>query len=253
VSANLTIKVREDLNGEMFGDQAVTGVAAGGSSTLLTGLVGSWKLADLTDSVGTNTLTNNNTVTFNTGKIGNAGYFTAASSMSLSHASNSDLQLGDIDWTIGCWAYLTNNDTEMQIVSKDNETAGNREYNVFYSGTNGNFRAEIFQAADSGISVVGSNFGAASTATWYCALVWWDSIAKTLNLSINDGTANQVTTGVLQAAGGAEFRIGGRQYTGFENYFNGRIDNVNLWKRVLTSGERAEFYNSGTGKEHPFS
>ena len=50
----------------------------------------------------------------------------------------------------------------------------------------------------------------------------------------------------------AEFDIGRRPYSGSFGYFNGRIDSVGFWKRVLTSAERTALYNSGNGLEYSF-
>jgi hypothetical protein len=64
---NLRIEIPEPAN------NGGGGGGGGGSSSLLTGLLAFYNLSDLTDSSGNgNTLTNNNGVTFSSGKIGNA-------------------------------------------------------------------------------------------------------------------------------------------------------------------------------------
>src|SRR3954464_8446679 len=89
----------------------------------LTSLVSYWKLSDVNDSVGGNTLTNGNTVTFTSGKIGNAATFVAASSQRLSHAANAALRTGDIDFTIPAWAKFASQPANPIVVGKDDNTS----------------------------------------------------------------------------------------------------------------------------------
>src|SRR5262252_1520277 len=82
------------------------------SSTISqTNLISYWKLDEVSgsrvDTKGTNTLTDNNTVTSTTGIINNAASFAAASSEYLSLASNATVQTGDIDFTITAWVKMT--------------------------------------------------------------------------------------------------------------------------------------------------
>src|SRR5436190_21285349 len=106
--------------------------------SLFDGVVAAWKLSDLTDATGRgNTLTNNNSATFNTGKIGNAAYFTGSSSQYLSRSSNADLQAGDIDFTLGCWFYIpnANSNQDAVLVAKRSEVAGGSDYALYYEGS----------------------------------------------------------------------------------------------------------------------
>jgi hypothetical protein len=255
VSANLTLKVKEDLDGRMIGTQAKTGVAASGScsGTLCTNLVASWKLDDLVDATGNVTdLTNNNSVTFVAGKIGNAGQFVAASSKNLHHASTSILQMGDIDFTIGAWVFLDSKPGDMMIVAKHDDTTG-LDYRLQYTGA---FDAFTFVAAVGAAAQTVNNAGTLTpaTSTWYCVLGWHDATANTINISVNDAHGNSVGTGgALDSPLACPFRIGARAYTSFENYFDGKIDNVNLWKKMLNSTERTAWYNSGSGLEYPYT
>lgn len=61
------------------------GVANAAVSSLLTNLVAYWALSDLSDASGNgHTLTNNASVTFGAGKLGNAAYLTNAANQGLS-------------------------------------------------------------------------------------------------------------------------------------------------------------------------
>lgn len=228
--------------------------AGGGGSSLLTSLVASWKLDDLTDATGRgNTLTNNNTVTFNTGKIGNAAYMASASTQWLSIATNSDVAQGDFDYTIGVWIYIGTISDVRIILARDSDTSG-REFELEYDGSGDSFRFVIFTGGSTKTAQVVSPYTPSTAGRWICLIAWHDAAANTVNLSIDNGAASdsQPTTGGHDTSTG-NFTIGRRIYSGFEGYWDGRIDDVNIWKKVLSAGERTEFYNSGTGKEHPFT
>ena len=70
-----------------------------------TGIVSYWKLEDLTDSIGPNTLTNNNTVTFGTGLITNGAGIVNSGSKYLSIADASQSGLDPVsDFCVMGWA-----------------------------------------------------------------------------------------------------------------------------------------------------
>ena len=56
-----------------------------------------------TDAAGSNDLTDNNTVTRDTGVVDYGAFFNSSNSESLSSASTSDLQAGDISFTWAAW------------------------------------------------------------------------------------------------------------------------------------------------------
>lgn len=211
--------------------------------------VAAWKLSDLTDSTGRgNTLTNNNSATFSTGLIGNAAYFDGSNQF-LSIADNADVRGGDVDWTIALLFWATDFDDssgDVQLVSKDiNTPANSRDYTIdilpsgvprFYINGGGAY-----------IAIWGS---AVSTGAWHFLIAWHDSVNNEIGLSVDNGTPVTFSTGgAAPETSAAPLRIGARAYAGFEGYLNGRIDNVNIIKRVWNADERTEFYNSGNGLE----
>lgn len=222
-------------------------------------LVAYWKLeeasGDRADSVGSNTLTSNNTVGQATGKILNCAQFNAASSRYLSIADNSDVSMGDVDCTLMCWVYFDNKSASangQRFYSKDDQGT-NREYLVGYETTANKFTVIVWGSASGGNfkQVFATNFGAPSNSTWYCIFAWHDATANTVNISVNDGTTNSSahTTGIYNGA--AALQIGALNATA--QFMDGRLDEMGIWKRVLTSGERTSLYNGGSGLAYPFS
>lgn len=219
-------------------------------------LVAAWRLEEVSgtrvdETARGNNLTDNNTVTQATGKLGNAAQFTEANSEFLSLTSTADVQLGDIDWTIALWVYLDAASLSGVhfFVGKDTNTSGGRDYDIGINSSS-RFICNVYAPTDGEIQVAATSFGAPTVSTWYCVFAWHDASANTVNICVNNGTVDSVATGgSLQAASATEFRLGSRAYPSFQSYFSGRLDAVHIWKRVLTSGDRAEFYNSGAGVE----
>ena len=229
-------------------------VTAGGSS-LLTSLVGYWKLDEASgtrnDSHGSNHLTDNNTVTQATGKQGNAAQFTRANSESLSITDNAALSTGDIDFTIAAWVYLDSKPgAGMTVASKD--ASGQREFALDWLNTSDAFRFFITNNAGT-FRIIPDSIGAKSASTWYFLVGWHDAAANTVNIQINNGTIYSLaTSGTAPTDTTSDFRIGASGVAGFEGYFDGRIDEVGYWKRVLTSDEKTALYNGGSGTTYPF-
>lgn len=222
-------------------------------------LVAYWKLDEASgsraDTVGSNTLTDNNSVGQNTGKISNCAQFNAASSRYLSIADNTAISMGDVDCTFMVWVYFDNKTASIngqRFFSKD-DNGTNREYLVGYENTANKFTIIVWGSSSGGNfkQVYATSFGAPSNSTWYCIFAWHDATANTVNISVNNGTTDSTahTTGIYDGA--AALQIGG--YNSTAQFMDGRLDEMGIWKRVLTSGERTALYNGGSGLAYPFS
>jgi len=235
----------------------VRAVRVGSTPTLSTDNVAFWKLEETSgtrvDEVGSNDLADNNTVTGATGIVGQAAQFVRANSEQLTIDDNSDLSAGDVDFTISCWAFLDTNANNMQILSKWQSTADQREYNINYNTGTDRIRTTMTPDGTAGAAVVvsGDNFGAPPTSTWIFIVVWHDATANTINIQINNGTVNSTahTTGVFDST--ARFSIGALDTDGA--HWDGRVDAVGFWRRVLLSAEKTELYDLGSGLEHPYN
>ena len=221
------------------------------ASSLLTSLISYWTLDEASgtrnDTHGTNHLSDNNTVTQASGKLGNAAQFTSANLEHLGLADNTDISTGDIDFTLAAWVYLDTTPAQAEIASKGG--AVDIDWYLDYILASDRFR--FYVEGGSAASVLANSFGAPSTATWYYVIAWHDATANTINIQVNNGTVDSTSHsgGVKDTAD--DFAIG-RAGSFVGGYFNGRIDAVGFWKRVLTSTERSTLYNSGIGIEYPF-
>ena len=233
------------------------------SFDLLSGLVSYWKLDEASgtrvDSHSTNDLTDNNTVTSVAGKIGNAAEFEADNSEFLSHATNGDLEAGDIDYTIACWVFLeSKTNPYLGFVTKDSLTANGRQYYLFYASSSDRFVFGTANGGGAGLDqineVSASNFGSPSLGVWYYLVAWHDSSANTTNIQVNNGTVNSLTDiyTPTTAPSLANFLIGGFDNAGSRLPMDGLIDEVGFWKRRLIPAERTALYNGGAGFAYPF-
>lgn len=233
------------------------------ATTLTTGLVSFWKLDEASgtraDAVGTGcggsgcNLTDINTVTQAVGKIGNAAQFTSANSEYLTHVDHADLSTGDIDFSASAWVYLDNIDTDQAIVGQYLTSTNQRSWSLNYYSSSKYFRLSVSSdgTATGFNSIEASTFGQIQASTWYFVVVWHDSVNNTINIQVNNGAVDSkaYTTGTLDSNG--DFAIGAMANP--IQFFNGRIDAVGFWKKVLSSSEKTELYNGGNGLEYPFT
>lgn len=225
------------------------GSHAGAASSLLTGLKGYWDMDESSgsraDSSGLGyTLVETGTVSSTTGKISNAADLTGGGEL-LSVADNADLSGGNTDFSIALWAYFDTLSGQLTVLSKDN--GAKWDYLIYTSGTTLHFYAD---------NTTGSGFfdiewgSALSTATWYHIVVKHDAAADTVYIIVNDGTpvTSSHTGGTRDTAG--SLTIGAEQSGA--NAGDLRVDELGVWKKVLSAAEITSLYNGGSGISHPF-
>ena len=224
---------------------------------ILDDLVSWWELNETSgiryDAHSSNNLSDQNTVLYSAGKVGNAAVMRYAQSEYLSMLSNSEIQAGNIDFTWATWVYLysTGKNLSRILVGKDNSVAGEREYYVKYQTGTDRFQTAVFKPTDSAAFVNADNLGSPAVETWYYIIAWHDAAGDTLNIQVNNGTVDSVGTGgSLQAGSDAVFMLGRREYGTATESMEGAMDETGYWKRLLTSTERTWLYNSGSGRAY---
>ena len=220
---------------------------------LTTDLVSYYKLdGDSNDSVGSNDGTDTS-VSYVAGKIGDAAQLAGTSKILIPSQSAFNLQSS---FTILAWVYQTSRGKsgcyEEGIVCKDNETTGNRCFNFVISGPadSGNVGKLrfIYNAVD--------NISLYSTSTipldeW--TLVGIVSTNGTYTFYKNGTSIGNGNTNITPAyQGTASLFIGKEINNQYVESMIGKIDEVGIWSRALTSDEISEIYNSGDGITYPF-
>lgn len=198
-------------------------------------LISYWKLDEASgtryDSHGTNDLTDNNTVGSATGKVGNAADFIYANTESLTKSDNSDLSVGDIDFTICAWVKFD------QLLSRATTYIATKDDDWRLYGTwDGAILFSVTAPSEATTSATATSI---SNSVWYFVVAWHDSVNNEIGISINNGTpiTTSWSNGIRDS--NFDFKIG--------HTMDGLIDEVGFWKRVLTSAERAALYNNGIG------
>jgi hypothetical protein len=192
-------------------------------------------------------LTDNNTVTQAAGMLTNAAKFTSANSEWLSHVDDATLSAGNTNFTIAAWAYM---DTKITSgIFGKYPFGGQNEYLVLYTAASDRFQFYYCSDGSTCTNITASSLGSPSVATWYYIVIWHDATNNLVGIEVNGLRNIQSYSGGVND-GTAAFEIG--RYGG-SNYFDGRIDSVGFWRRVLTDSERTWLYNAGAGCEYPFT
>lgn len=216
---------------------------------LATDLVSAWYLDETSgtrvDSWGSNNLADVNGVGYASGVVGNAADLSDLTTQ-LRAANDATLQTGDIDFMFTGWVYLHNGPTTYNIWSKWHEGTNDREY-LFRMKPSGQLgwgvsRNGIIRTEVTYTTVL-------STFTWYFVCVYHDSVNNQIGISVNNGSFTTLahTTGVFTSP--SSFTMSGDHDV--LSPFDGCIDAVHFWKRILSPGEITEMYNGGSGKQIP--
>jgi hypothetical protein len=235
-------------------EMATLGGGAAGS-TLLTGLVAYWKLDETSGtrvaSVGFN-LTDNNTVLSGTGKQGNAADFESSASeyLSAANAICGPIQFsGNQDFTVAFWCNMESKTGDPAMVSKFE--GSQRSWEVWY-----NSAADLIEFTVSGNGTTRSavtSLLAMTVGLYRLVYCWHDATADTINIKLDNGAVASTshTTGVFNST--TPFIVGAEPSAGSAvSYFDGLIDELGIWNRVLTGAEIITLYNTNAGITYPF-
>lgn len=213
------------------------------SSSLLTGLTAYYAFESLlADSAGGGlTLTNNNSVTQGTGRVGSGAVLVAASSQYFSVPLAALDATGD--FTIAIW--FNPSSLATQSILFDNSVTSTILLSL---ATTGRLNTSIFPSG--GGTGVNITSGGVSVGAWTLCVCDWNNATKLWTILQDNSLTNSVTaSGTFSPAG--TWRIGTR--ANLATYCNGTVDEVGLWSRRLTAGEKTALWNGGAGRTYPFA
>lgn len=224
------------------------------TSPLLNSLVAYWKLDEASGTRVDSTLRGNdladfNTVTSTTGIQGSAAQFVAANTEYLGRASTADLTVGTGSFTISAWVYLDSLGGT-QIVAAKGSGASQASFEVLLAACHVDQANQCTLQISNGFFYRIVNGGVLTANAWHHLVAWYDrTVGPLLNLFIEvDGVQFGAASAEFVQEATLAFALG-RASDG--KYLNGRIDEVGLWKRILTSHERARLFNAGAGVTYP--
>ena len=246
-----------------LGETSTNGWTLDTTSSLSTSIKAYWKLDEASgtrfDQIGTNNLTDYNNVGQIVGIRNQAASFVLANSSLLSIGTSSDLKVGTGNYSISGWFYAasTSGASQRSIISKGNAASFNdAEFNL--SINNGASPVVTFRVYSDGTStgdtlVNATSFGGISLNTFYHFVAWHSNnshIGISINLSVNTAP---YTFGTLASVTGVFYLGGIGTNTGGgvnQSALDGRVDEVGVWNKVLTSIERSNLYGGGTGNTY---
>lgn len=225
---------------------------------LIDNLVSYWKCdessGNLADAHGSNTLTNNNTVAFGTGKINNGADLERGSSHYFSVGDNASLSITS-DLSISMWLKVESAPGGVWgLVSKWGDDAPQRGYGLYYfTGTKIRWLTADTTSASARTLEWTSDLG---TGTWKHLVLSYDASGSTAACYV-DGSSLGAPSGTAYASladNTANFLLGHfDDNTGYGQFYDGMMDEVGIWNKELSSAEVTQLYNAGAGLAYPFS
>jgi hypothetical protein len=219
-------------------------------SSLLTGIVSYWAL-DETSGIAIDVAggLNNGIPTSVTqgvaGKINTAYAFNGTSSkVDMGNPVNLSLTSAG---SLSCWVYPSGNPSDGIVASKGNFSSDTYGYGIDYLGANNVFEGEL--ANGSAHQTISFNGVKIVLKTWYYLSLTWDG--TTIRTYIN-GIMSSAPQKVVPVSNVNDFVLG-YNFATHGAYFNGKIDEVGVWSRALTTAEVTSLYNSGTGNQYQFN
>lgn len=215
------------------------------SSTLKVGLISFWELENTSwiDSQGSNTLAPTvNPPAIVPGKVGNGGDFDDTNNTSLSIATNASLEPTATSFSIAAWVNLASKPTHVGGIATKWTGSGDVAYRLFWDNALDDF---CMQAFTTGGADAGQAQGTTtpSISTYYYVIGEVDIGNSLVGITINNGSTVTVPlTGPVNAGG--NFNIGIQD---FSTGFDGIIDQIGFWKKLLTPAEKTQLYNGGNG------
>lgn len=221
------------------------------ASTLLNNLVSYYQMhGNSNDSVASNNGTDSS-ITYNTGngKILQGAGFSTGSKIVIPGIASSFLS--GVSFTIAGWFSISS-------------TAVSRTVCKYFNVTNNVVNIEIFFRTDGKVEAYFQNTGGtyfeAITASafddgnFHLIVATYNHTTGDIKVNVDDGagtgtagsSGSKDTTTSLTANNWGQQESGGNQY-------DGKMDEIGVWSRVLTAGEITELYNGGAGITYPFT
>ena len=220
---------------------------------IATGLVGWWKFdeassgtctaAQILDASGNaNTGTCHASPTWIAGHIGlGAGAFASASSQYVQTAAATNIPAINGALTYSAWVHCTTITAIQDIVVTTNGTQGN-QFRISATG--------YLQVSQWGATITVTATTLPLTTTGWYMVTWTSNGTTTQNLYVNGVLCTSTFSNAPQVGSPTSVVIG--SYDAGE-YFNGDIDDVRIYSRVLTQSDITQLYTFYTGRNGLFT
>ncbi len=231
-------------------------------STLVNDLISHWRLDETSgtriDSHSDNDFLPTNTPGYASGKLGDAAQFVSLDNQALVVENNDRIYLGETDFTIACWVKFddfNNADSNdfVGFVGKGQSNLpglNNYTFGLIYRPSIERFQFSFADNNSVSSSVTAFGIGAIVPGTWYCVIASYETSTDRATIFVNgyDDFANSPIH-IYDAGETYDFSVG-RGFNRDRYNFNGLVDSVSLWRRLLTDDEKLQLYNSGSGFDY---
>lgn len=234
------------------------------STTLLTGLVADWEANEVSGSAADSHGSHTGTVTGITqnvaGKLGTCYQYDRLETVpdattGVVIGTSTDFNLASTTGSISVWINSTLEDYwGAAIVSTYNSDVDNSGYQLWLQadgGTGEHHIACTLGAAASSQTAAGTTVIDNSGSTWYHLVMTWNASGNII--AYINGVEEINTAVTITPVDAYDLTIGRGPPAYSPMWFDGKIDQVLIYNKVLSPAEVLELYNSGTGKPYPFT
>jgi len=201
------------------------------------------------DSIGNvGTLTNNNTVTYSTGKINNGAVCNGTNQ----YFNSASVSVTTNNWSVSVWVYPDDADISNQTFFSYRPASGNiniiqveglstRALRIIVYGSNGT----SFKDYRTSVTI--------SQSQWSLVNITYDGTSLKIYINGTEDTSVTKTQddAVTQTLTARVLRLGAE--TGALNFLSGMIDEFGIWSRALTADEVSQLYGFQAGNQYPFT
>jgi len=229
---------------------------------LVDDLVSYWNMdvagATEVDQHGSNNLTKSGTITSVTGKIGNAHYHTGANSSryGVTMAASTDLTFHNYDFSVSLWLQRQSWDSAKWIIIGGRwhqYVTERRTWNLFANAAGGDAGQLIFMTEDENGTQHSGKVDSGHKildGDWHHIVITFNATTKQKIIYVDNsegynGTASHSVD--LRNDISSEFYVG---YKGQSLNHDEYMDEMAVWKRVLTPAEVEQLWNNGDGIDY---
>jgi hypothetical protein len=197
---------------------------------------------DAIDATGNGYTMVNTSVTYSSGKINNGAVFNGSTSV----FKNSTFPRDTSAVSFSGW-FKTSGNT-MCIFGQDDSVTGSaqRTFQMQISAT-GKLLSIFFNTATNNVV---SSITTVNDNTWRHFVTTYSGTETKLYINATLEATDTSITGALRS--GTGMSIGTISDENNQAYFNGTLDEIGIWSRVLSQAEVTQLYNSGAGLQYPF-
>jgi hypothetical protein len=213
------------------------------AGTLTTSLVSYYKLDSNSNDVWGGKNGTDTSMSYVSGKVNNAASFNGTSSRINVSAGMSSSPT----YSVNFWIYTGT--LKYDVIMGLNSVDGNANSNaIFWYYSAPTSVISIYDGV-SGNAWKGST--ALSTSTWYMITITINSGDADPNIYVNNSLQTLSKDGTPAGSNlklNGDWVFGNRRDLYVDYYYNGYLDELGIWTKVLSSTERGDLYNSGSGQ-----